>query len=457
MEEIHKHGEWWVEGHPESKFRGELSYDPSGEMLLEIQGEFPTEEDQHEHRQEDIGNKKIPVIYGDIGSARIASVHGATLIGSNRTVGHTTNTEERYLVEKIFLGGHVSKEQQFSHITLEIDGLEDWLNEAVLHRVIDRETVSELVRSEEVEEAYAVAPPRSIQGEIGDHNVELIKTSRSLDQVSSIEIEVCGLVKISPPDSDTLESLLESATTAIQYVSLGMGIGVLPEKIKVTEAEGGTKGIELLVSLPFHGNRIKPNPSTHLFRPGDVNFERSFNEWVEHRESANIFHEHHDQLLHDPNISPVHKFLSLVIALESYHDHLFPNRTLMDEEEFDRLYSDIIEGIPDDAEVKTRLSNLEPIVNEPSLRKQLMGVVSEYGDLIPELIDVDSTLSDIRDTRHAIAHGLSSVDEEQVIALNQKLDFILKSIILREIGVDVRTAAQALINRHRGFLDVEER
>lgn len=456
MEELEKLGEWWVEDRPESKVNGTLYFDPSGEAKLELQGILPEVEGGVGMDIPNFDDKEVPVIHGDLGAGQRATLMDAILISSQEYIGSDEFTEESYLVDRIFLGTHLSEDPEFSQLTLEIPNLEDWLNKPVLRRILDRGAVSELLPGEDdVQQAYAVTPPKSIEAEINGHTIELISTNHGSHQPHSVELDTYGLIRVSTGDSEPLESLVETGEAVLQYVSLGMGSGVIPKKIKVTEPDGGTKGIKIFSVLSNFDSSSNPSPADYLFRLSDVDFEQSLDRWIQHREDADIFHEHHDHLLHDPNISPAHRFLSLIITLESYHDFLFPDFELMDGEAYGDLRQQLVSEIPDDAEAKSRIDNLlGSIGNKPSLRDQLEAVIGEYEEIVPRLIDVDTTVRDARDLRHDIAHGLNATDRQETVQMAHKLDFILKSILLTEIGVDSDIAANALANRYRGHLDI---
>jgi hypothetical protein len=154
-----------------------------------------------------------------------------------------------------------------------------------------------------------------------------------------------------------------------------------------------------------------------------------------------------------------HEFLSLAVALESYFDHKYPDYKLMDSGEYRDLRGDIVDGIPDDAEVKDRIENLlTSIGNLPSFRNKLELVVDEFEQVIELFMDWNSTLSQVTDIRHDLAHGLGrDYTSEQMAVTRYRLQLIIECILLNIAGIENESKARILIQKYQGadFVDLD--
>ena len=240
------------------------------------------------------------------------------------------------------------------------------------------------------------------------------------------------------------------------FLALATGEPITPSNVKgyfVHEGERYPTDISYQVSFSPESSYIK-NPDRLLFRKNDIDFEKAIKNWIQHFADNQTLHNLYFGTRYNEDMFVENNFLSLVIALESYHNDLFPEYRLMKKEEFKELINDIFESIPDGANAKKRIKGLlKSIGNEPSIKDKLKRVFEEYSDSIRSLIEnEDQILSNARDLRNDIAHGLSSEhDIDEMLGLAGKLQVVIEIILLKEIGLSFEDITDTM-EKNRKFL-----
>lgn len=190
--------------------------------------------------------------------------------------------------------------------------------------------------------------------------------------------------------------------------------------------------------------------SLPAFRISDLNFEKSMQPWFDFANQnkqiqALVFGTRYVE-------SPLRhlEFLSLIISLESIHRRMFSTQHLMDKEEFSEYRSEVINSLPD-APVTDRVEGLiRNIGNEPSLRTRLEEIGERYEDNLPDSFDFSDLFKQAVNNRHALAHGLDSVDANELQPINSGLRFTISLTLLDTLGFEdqelVKLAASTVSN-----------
>lgn len=151
------------------------------------------------------------------------------------------------------------------------------------------------------------------------------------------------------------------------------------------------------------------------------------------------------------------EFLTIVVALETLHDNMYAEETIIPEYEFEELEDEIMGVLSDKIELKQQMQGLlDNVINYPSLKSKLEKIVEDDSPDLSALIDVDDVLSSSRDRRHDIAHGLQTVDMNEMRILSQKLRLIADAIILREMGVEDKKIIQNVAERYQAVIGISE-
>ena len=130
------------------------------------------------------------------------------------------------------------------------------------------------------------------------------------------------------------------------------------------------------------------------------------------------------------------EFLSLVIALESYYDHLVSDPHIMDPDAFTEFRQSIADATPAGPARERVLNLVRSIGNYPPLSTQLEAVTSEYADILHPFIDVDSVVSEATDIRHKLAHGYAEPENDDMMDLLPRLAVIVDTILYHVIGLN---------------------
>ncbi|MDL0145675.1 HEPN domain-containing protein, partial [Halobacterium salinarum] len=200
----------------------------------------------------------------------------------------------------------------------------------------------------------------------------------------------------------------------------------------------------------------KERPSSkadYLFRPTRVEFEQTLQNWVEHYRTVPEVHQNYRLLIHRTNLTPRLRFLTTVIALEALYDSKYESETLIPEDEFDEIQSDILEVVPDGSDLQNQLYGLlENVANYPSIKDKLVRLMESEEDLIGTFFDISDLAGEARGERNAAAHGSSESSPMEYNLLSKKLQLTLEALLAREIGVPAESLPSALASRHQELM-----
>lgn len=449
MDTFEEFGDWWIPKNPERTISGRVEYSPSSGVKLYLKGALVDENGSFGETFLEGEVPEIPLVYGELNDGREVTIRDA--VQTSRSFGSGPTTEE-YVSHCLFAGVHSSTNQLFEKIRFDIQELPDWMNASAVKPLIDLSQINESDVGGDVEAAYAITSPKSYITEHGEIEVNLKSSHSTTSNLFSLNIDTVGALEIASEQGKRYDELLDFAFVLLRFVSFGLGAGTFPSKISLYEfEEERQRPVEAYHQIPNYRDDVKVN-RPYSFRPSDIDVADSIQAWLDHREEAPVVHDHHDMLLHGPSLTPRLKFMTIVIALEAYHEYRFGEVTYISEEEYSKLKSEILGVIPGDSKVHDQMYGLlEHVVNEPSLKDKLSEIVETEAGILENFMDIETTLSNVRDHRHNIAHGLEQVDVTTVHHLSKKLYLILETVLMRDIGVPEDVVANAMVNKYRGL------
>jgi hypothetical protein len=130
------------------------------------------------------------------------------------------------------------------------------------------------------------------------------------------------------------------------------------------------------------------------------------------------------------------RLITAVAAAEALHRRLLPDETSMDQQEYDRLRTAVLDRVP--AEHRPWLGSR--IRNEPSFKDRLVQLVERLGDdlFAPFMPNPDRWASTTRDARDSLVHRLPDREPppgEGMYVLAQMTTAVITRNLLHEIGV----------------------
>jgi hypothetical protein len=87
-------------------------------------------------------------------------------------------------------------------------------------------------------------------------------------------------------------------------------------------------------------------------------------------------------------------------------------------------------------------------------------VVEDFDQVIETFIDWESTLTQVRDIRHDLAHGLGrDYTNEELAVARYRLQLIIECILLDIAGIDNESKVEILIQKYEDadFVDLERK
>jgi hypothetical protein len=216
--------------------------------------------------------------------------------------------------------------------------------------------------------------------------------------------------------------------------------------------------IDIYYHIPRYESANTGDPNFFIFRGSEVDIEESLSAWIDHSEECSTFHEMYFNNRYDPDMDIKFQFSSLCFGMESlfkqkyhrryvnkeYHKkeveeiaEILPDREELEEEGVIEEFPDEDTGGGQNPYSKRVESLVDSIGHQYSLKDQLETITNENQDVLSELIDVDSTLSEIRDLRHNIAHGLEGeFDLEHISEVYHKTRVITEVHLLSVVGLE---------------------
>ncbi|MFC7138787.1 HEPN domain-containing protein [Halosimplex aquaticum] len=451
MEQFSDLGDWWLPDDPSETVSGEIEYSPTEGVELSLNGRLASDEPEVTHPFEEEVENRVPVLHGYLADGDKVTILNGLQVSAQFGQGPVA---EGYIAAGVFVGEHFGEDKEFSRMWLGIEDLHKWIGESTVRPVIDTEFLEDSDEvHEEVDTAYFVTPKKSYTADLPGAEIELSTGTSISGTPYSVELESVGGINIHPSRDEGFHDLYDMAMDVLRYVSFGVGRGVYPEKISLYDDEERANPIRAYWTIPNYGS--SPELSRfNIFSPSEIGFDESLNEWLDHRADAPVFHEQHDLLLHGPELTPRLKFMTIVIALESYYDAHFEDASFVSDEEFSELKSDILDLVPDGSPLQNQMYGLlENVVNEPSLKGKLEALIESEEDIFNLFFETEATVSKARNHRNKIAHGIESVDNSEVSILMRRLRLVMETILLRDIGASEDLIMQSMANRYSGLYD----
>lgn len=446
MREFQGFGDWWLPDCIEHKVSGQVNFDPINGVEIILKEPLLVDDETKPGFLKDETNE-IPIIHGELKGGKKITIQDA--IQTSRSFGSGPNKEE-YISNRMFSGAYLSKEASFQKLRFNLPNLPDWMNKSVVRPIINTDKLGEVEEiKEDVETGYVITSPKSYNAKANNAKVRFTSCPSVTNSVYSVNIESIGSLEVIPNNRKSFNWLFDYGFDVLRFVSLGIGSGIFPENIYVYDSDSEYQtSIEVFEQMPNYRSDMNVG-KPYLFKPDEIDIDRSVQKWMDHREEAPIVHEHHDMLLHGPDFTPRLRFMTVVIALESYHRSKYGQKRHLPEEEYEPLKSDILDLVSDKSSIQNQLYGLlENVVNEPSLKDKLQDIFELEEDIIDRLIDIEQTISEARTHRHKIAHGSEQVETTTTYNLANRLQMALEVLLLREIGVSKERVITAIANKY---------
>lgn len=437
-------GEWWLPEQPGKKFRGILTYEPRQNVSLKLFGTGKELESSFE------GYWKQETLLGVSSSGEQITVREC-YIGQSSTSQSPKGTKSCVVLEPawVFIGAHfVSDEEvRFDSVEIQYPYLAYWLK----------------------------FPPRNPDsGDSANSDAENEGSDFHtivLDNFATLSIELAPDLQRWPSSGTSDYALREPAYVRFEFAgrtslemiwtrykrqwehffSLAMGRPAYALDVRGVLSDYSQKKIAIIEGIGYRQDFYVMFPFLDmLFRYKEVedHIDTYLNNWYSKMGLLEPVCNLYFAVVYESDLYLEHKFLTYVIALETYHKVVTNNAPKFCKEVYDFLVEKMLESIPQEyeKEYKCHFENRLKFGNEPTFRQRLrclMGNMPEVSNTF--ICHEDPGCKDfvhvVTETRNSLIHygkwrslgGVQTIDE--LSAITKKLKMVVQSCLLREMGL----------------------
>jgi hypothetical protein len=406
---------------PDGTTGGSLSYSPTSGTRLELIGTLDAD-----------GADEVPIMHGMTTNGNTITLTNCVWKNKQEQSGSGHFATEIWVGSNVFLHTH-SDSGCFDSLSISFPSLTHWFGKGNLDQDEDADEYDPRMEQKEVD--------------CTDFDLQLVFSEFPSPHGSSTYPDEASLHLDLSSNMDFNEISRELIRPLQNYYSLAMAEQVFPKSI---EAGHGFRSVEVYYRDSHYTDTQEVFPTSMSFTLNDVDFEESMLQWFDHNNKARTFHNLYFSAIYSDNMYTELEFLSLVIALETYHRHFFPNDYHMENDPYAAFRDAANERLPNVRAKERTLNLINSIGNDYSLRSRLESVTSDYRSILDPLIDVDDTLRDSTNFRHEIAHGLGSgYDAGEMAEISSRLRAVCETLLLDAVGLDDPLIRENLIERYR--------
>lgn len=434
MEEFEYSGLWWLPSNPQEKVTGTIKFSYEEGIYLEIVGRFNELENFST-----IPQSKPEIILG--------ITHGKlfTLLNCSRNTNRISFpgiTTEKYLVSVGFLGHHfnTSEEIKFKHFQVGFTYLQ-YLT-TLFYKVESEEIIYENNISFK-KRLLSITGANDLKASITKGNIVVTQFLERETNHHKISFSNSALISVTIEQELSLDEILKLFIQPLRnFITLVSNKTNNITKIFLyfQEDEARQKGIEVIFKTPNYINpKVISVPENTLLELDDIreHFGLIMQRWFNFFEKAEDIINLYFSTIYNPNLYVENQFLSLVQTLESYHRRMIDKSNSFTEAHQDRL-KNILDSVS--IEHKAWLEDKLLFSHEPSLLDRLRGILSLTSKTTDPIIgNTENLAKKIKNLRNYFTHYNDikqgkSIDIEQIIRINQLLNFAIKACFLNELG-----------------------
>ena len=430
-------GIFWLPLEPDTKLPGYLRISESGEVTLEVTGEF-------EGRLTAIQNRlRSNIQQVDRIVGKVAKKGFVTLERCFPLSGPLNPT---YVAELAYIGvkyGH-GEEVRFTKISFSVEELDKWLAISGIEVSLSEDNGGISAKSRPPD-SFSHCLPDQVRMELNFHTPFQIPYMPTITEFRIFQTEYVSLVSEEPRD---IEFFCAVALRLCHLWSLALGQIVSIQSMHAsTEAvTGDENGQEVQTVQVFGQFRPWSNQQANI-RPHHMLFT---NEDAENQGITNIFarwlesYKSHDSALNlyfasisDASAYVESRFLQLAQGIEKLHSGLCPSRTMMEQEEFEKIRSELLQVCPENR--REWLGRTLEHANGARLRKRVRDMARKFKSLLGSGRSLDSFVNKVVITRNYYTHYSSELEEEaakgqELVILYDRLDALFQLYLLELTG-----------------------
>jgi hypothetical protein len=351
------------------------------------------------------------------------------------------------------MGEHVSSQRLYNRIRVRFPLLERWACDGLFQDLEETDTT--------VTHEFDMTPNNIAKIEYNGDEVNLVSRN-------SLQYKPCDKVVKQNKASFSIKSDPRPLSYFSEYivelqrlVSLGLNDPVHPKEIVACtdERQGGDHSEIEVRRSPSQYHDQEPSINHYHFTSAESDLEPVLEKWFDDLSGGKILRNLYFGTTYNDNMFEENRLLSLVSAIESYHDRvLFPDDTSIPEDEFEDIAKEM-HKLVSGTDLEDRMDGLvRHVINDISIKDKIIKFMMEYEFVYESLSDdddydhtemIDEIAKQAANARHAIAHGNDDLDRD-VIGIGGASDWLqigIEGCLLGVVGVDQdRIADQLRIN-----------
>lgn len=438
-------GEWWLPDQPAARFFGTLKYKPETKVFLQLSGGY----DEFEAFRESWKHETVFGISESGEEITLRECHIGRFSTPRSSAGSTASAALE--PSWVFIGGHFLSDEELRFDSVEIwyPYLTGWLTHPLRR------------------------PDRSINTDADTRNRNSEFPIIALDEIATMSIEYVpnfqkrpgsGMPDYAPSEAAYVHFKFAGGTSLEEiwrrykrhwehFFSLALGRPARALDIRGVLSDGGQKRIAIIEGIDHRADFYEMFPFVEMLFPFSEikdHVDTYLKNWYSKMDCFEPVFNMYFAVLYQPDLYLDHKFLTYVIALETYHRIVTKNAPKFCKEEYNRLVEGMLASIPQEHEKyqKHFRSRLQ-FGNEPTLREKLRYLV----DKMPKVSETfichnDSGCKEfvhvVTETRNGLVHfaewrstkGIHTIGELAIIV--KKLQLLMQICLLQEIGLSDR-------------------
>jgi hypothetical protein len=435
IEEFEYKGIWWLPDKPEKQISGTLRFTPNEGGVLELMSSFKDIQVEPE------------IILGVSSNGKNITLHKCFDTKTNFNFpGFLTSS---FYANVIFIGAHFQKLEdiKFKSISIHYSHLDEWVN-------ISGFNIKPPGEEKELIIKYKL--PEPIKADVSNVLKVLINIRATESSPSFVQKEATikqeTEIKIETSEDKSFEDYRRIMYHIQNFLTLGITEPVHPLAIagltgvnkEMIEDKVNYPPVEIFYRLSDIPKSHKPlHPFDMLFTFKDISnsFESFLRNWFEKEDLLEPVYNLYFGTLYNPRMYLEHRFLSLIQAIESFHQRTYGGEYSSDED-YKVVYDALVNSIPEGVRsgLKDRLKEYLKYGNEFSLRKRLKEIFDKNQEILDGHIgNKKAFIEKVVDTRNYQTHHDEELKEraasgEDLYRLIQKLKLLLEICLLTELG-----------------------
>jgi hypothetical protein len=430
-------GYWWLPEKPDLQVFGTLRLGP--EATLELFGAFSQPTGQFRPAVTDI-------ILGVSFRGKRITLHRCLQFGLGYSCGGTERSS--FSIMAVYVGVHFERMEdiKFKDISVVFDHIDDWVEISGI-RVKHRRPFSAIIRYKTPPDYHAVVNHCRISLlflPALDHS-RIPPEAKFTQQIAFL---------ISMREQSSLQAYLEVIYQIQNFLAFAVTVPIHPlivdgttEANKTVHPSGKTVYPPVQIVLPFvKGGKTQSdsdsspiNAEDMLFRFSDVRrrFQRIMRNWFKASETLRPIYDLYFGTLYNPQMYVQHRFLSLIQAVESYHQRRAPRQHELPPKKFASIREAIHNRCP--PRYRNWLDRKLQNANELSLNQRVQFLLAKHAFL--RIQDRNGFVDKVVDTRNYLTHYSKRLEKraaspDELIHLCRQLRALLEAVLLEEIGFD---------------------